>query len=604
MITTPDSENSNMSNTELETASYSHTDPFGSGGPNGGPPGGPSESPQPPGAGPPDQLSNPSMGPPGGASRPSYPSDQDPQEWQSSGPYQPPPGNGSGPYYPAYSQGYSGYTPSGAASAGGYHYNGGSAGGYTPPGYQPAGYPPQYPHHQTHHPHPGSHPGDQYGSYYGSGGQHPPMGGHQQYYGSSSGSGGGGCTPSPHAGSDDSSGDAVNEVKHHPYFHQKGLHAGYDGYAGQGGGPMGMAGGHLGSPGLHSGGVIPPGGMPPGGPDPHTYKPSTMGPHSITTSVLKRPRSSLLPASKRSKKSSRHRDPNEPQKPVSAYALFFRDTQAAIKARNPAATFGEVSKHVAAMWDNLDPDAKAAYKKRTETAKKEYLKRLAAYRASLISKGGSGSDMYTIGAAPRTSPGGNGVPGAGGSSGFSYPTPGGARGAGLGSGGGPLPPGAGGSSVTGASNGGGLTTLPPKSHSPAGSDSDHLTSASAMNEQMNKNRNNNTSSYSPLGIPRSNGDPMSENGSPYHPHQQHSPAQYHHHNPYQSEMSSGGPPGGPAGGATGFGGSYMGNGYPPSGPGGPPGSGDASSGASYPPPGSHPYHPHHSPAPPPRVNAT
>ena len=267
---------------------------------------------------------------------------------------------------------------------------------------------------------------------------------------------------------------------------------------------MGMAGGHLGSSGLHSGGVIPPGGMPPGGPDPHTYKPSTMGPHSITTSVLKRPRSSLLPASKRSKKSSRHRDPNEPQKPVSAYALFFRDTQAAIKARNPAATFGEVSKHVAAMWDNLDPDAKAAYKKRTETAKKEYLKRLAAYRASLISKGGAGSDMYTIGAAPRTSPGGNGVPGApgGGSSGFSYPTPGGARGAGLGSGGGPLPPGASGSSVTGASNGGGLTTLPPKSHSPAGSDSDHLTSASAMNEQMNKNRNNNTSSYSPLGIPR------------------------------------------------------------------------------------------------------
>ena len=159
---------------------------------------------------------------------------------------------------------------------------------------------------------------------------------------------------------------------------------------------------------------------------------------------------------------------------------------------------------MAAMWDNLDPDAKAAYKKRTETAKKEYLKRLAAYRASLISKGGSGSDMYTIGAAPRTSPGGNGVPVApgGGSSGFSYPTPGGARGAGLGSGGGPLPPGAGGGSVTGASNGGSLTTLPPKSHSPAGSDSDHLTSASAMNEQMNKNRNNNTSSYSPLGIPR------------------------------------------------------------------------------------------------------
>ena len=131
-----------------------------------------------------------------------------------------------------------------------------------------------------------------------------------------------------------------------------------------------------------------------------------LGNQPISTSVLKRPRSSLLPAPKRSKKSSRHRDPNEPQKPVSAYALFFRDTQAQIKSRSPAATFGEVSKMVAALWDSLDPDSKAAYKRRTETAKKEYLKRLAAYRASLISQGGSNTP-YNIGS---------------GSSGFAYPT--------------------------------------------------------------------------------------------------------------------------------------------------------------------------------------
>jgi hypothetical protein len=63
--------------------------------------------------------------------------------------------------------------------------------------------------------------------------------------------------------------------------------------------------------------------------------------------------------------------------------------QAGIKARNPNSSFGEVSKHVASMWDGLDPDHKAIYKRRTETAKKEYLKRLAAYRASLVSKGGA-----------------------------------------------------------------------------------------------------------------------------------------------------------------------------------------------------------------------
>ena len=45
-------------------------------------------------------------------------------------------------------------------------------------------------------------------------------------------------------------------------------------------------------------------------------------------------------------------------RPVSAYALFFRDTQAAIKGQNPSASFGEVSKIVASMWEGLDPETK------------------------------------------------------------------------------------------------------------------------------------------------------------------------------------------------------------------------------------------------------
>ncbi|KAF4533109.1 hypothetical protein B566_EDAN003829 [Ephemera danica] len=85
-------------------------------------------------------------------------------------------------------------------------------------------------------------------------------------------------------------------------------------------------------------------------------------------------------------KKKKKRDPNEPQKPVSAYALFFRDTQAAIKGQNPNASFGDVSKIVASMWDALDAEHKNVYKKKTELAKKEYLKALAAYRASLVSK--------------------------------------------------------------------------------------------------------------------------------------------------------------------------------------------------------------------------
>ncbi|XP_057558213.1 TOX high mobility group box family member 2 isoform X4 [Hippopotamus amphibius kiboko] len=88
-------------------------------------------------------------------------------------------------------------------------------------------------------------------------------------------------------------------------------------------------------------------------------------------------------------KKKKKKDPNEPQKPVSAYALFFRDTQAAIKGQNPSATFGDVSKIVASMWDSLGEEQKQAYKRKTEAAKKEYLKALAAYRASLVSKSSS-----------------------------------------------------------------------------------------------------------------------------------------------------------------------------------------------------------------------
>lgn len=69
---------------------------------------------------------------------------------------------------------------------------------------------------------------------------------------------------------------------------------------------------------------------------------------------------------KPTKKQKKKKDPNEPQKPVSAYALFFRDTQAAIKGQNPKATFGEVSKIVASMWDSLGEEQKQVRIERSE----------------------------------------------------------------------------------------------------------------------------------------------------------------------------------------------------------------------------------------------
>ncbi|KAM9798989.1 TOX high mobility group box family member 2 isoform 1-T1 [Syngnathus typhle] len=108
-------------------------------------------------------------------------------------------------------------------------------------------------------------------------------------------------------------------------------------------------------------------------------------PHSKMTGE-KRSSSEMMKPKPKPQKKKKKKDPNEPTKPVSAYALFFRDTQAAIKGQNPNATFGDVSKIVASMWDGLGEEQKQNYKRKTEAAKKEYLKALAAYRASLVSK--------------------------------------------------------------------------------------------------------------------------------------------------------------------------------------------------------------------------
>jgi hypothetical protein len=54
------------------------------------------------------------------------------------------------------------------------------------------------------------------------------------------------------------------------------------------------------------------------------------------------------------------------------------------QGQNASATFGEISKIVASMWDSLDPGTKDGYKQRTELAKKEYLKKLAAYRSDSL----------------------------------------------------------------------------------------------------------------------------------------------------------------------------------------------------------------------------
>ncbi|XP_023191594.1 TOX high mobility group box family member 4-A-like [Xiphophorus maculatus] len=121
---------------------------------------------------------------------------------------------------------------------------------------------------------------------------------------------------------------------------------------------------------------------------PYPASPSSASPAAAARRVGGKPAAlaSAAEAAAGGKKGRKKKDPNEPQKPVSAYALFFRDTQSAIKGQNPNASFGEVSKIVASMWDSLADDQKQVYKKKTEAAKKEYLKALATYKASQLSQ--------------------------------------------------------------------------------------------------------------------------------------------------------------------------------------------------------------------------
>ena len=60
--------------------------------------------------------------------------------------------------------------------------------------------------------------------------------------------------------------------------------------------------------------------------------------------------------------SSVGKDMKPPQAPLSAYAFFFKETQASIKSQQPDATFESVSKIVETMWQALEENQKEKYR--------------------------------------------------------------------------------------------------------------------------------------------------------------------------------------------------------------------------------------------------
>ncbi|CAB4069858.1 unnamed protein product [Lepeophtheirus salmonis] len=78
----------------------------------------------------------------------------------------------------------------------------------------------------------------------------------------------------------------------------------------------------------------------------------------------------------------RKKDPNAPTPPMSAYSFFFKEMQATVKAHNPEAKFGEVSKIVASMWDTLDEEAKSTYRRRNDEDKMRYKREMDDYQSA------------------------------------------------------------------------------------------------------------------------------------------------------------------------------------------------------------------------------
>ncbi|XP_023347627.1 TOX high mobility group box family member 4-A [Eurytemora carolleeae] len=78
------------------------------------------------------------------------------------------------------------------------------------------------------------------------------------------------------------------------------------------------------------------------------------------------------------------KDRNAPAKPLSPYALFFKETQASIKSEQPEATFASVSEIVDAMWQALGQVQKQKYEEQSVRDRERFEQEMIAYRAGSV----------------------------------------------------------------------------------------------------------------------------------------------------------------------------------------------------------------------------
>jgi len=79
-------------------------------------------------------------------------------------------------------------------------------------------------------------------------------------------------------------------------------------------------------------------------------------------------------------KGSRHKDPNQPKRALSAFFWFCGDHRATIKARNPNYGIGDVAKELGKMWATIDPNSKQHYVGLAQKDKQRYDQEMAMYK--------------------------------------------------------------------------------------------------------------------------------------------------------------------------------------------------------------------------------
>lgn len=71
-------------------------------------------------------------------------------------------------------------------------------------------------------------------------------------------------------------------------------------------------------------------------------------------------------------------------KPLTAYARFFQEIQHQVREQHPEAQFGDISKHIAARWEQLTQDEKDTYKKRAHEERNQCFLQAALEKASSV----------------------------------------------------------------------------------------------------------------------------------------------------------------------------------------------------------------------------